>query len=658
MSYRSFRRLLAGALVATLPLSACTSTPQPAPPPTTSLPAFRLVAFDSCEQLLTDLRKAARTAVGPWGLSNDWGHWAQFSRADAAMAKGAEAAAPAARGTDFSGTNNHEADADEPDLVKTDGRRIVTVNNGVLRVVDAASRKQTGRLNLGVNADGRGGSDLELLLSGDHALVLVPGSHWWVGSSAYRGKIRPTDGPVGPQLLLVDLAGAPTVVSRYRTDGQLVDARQTGSTARVVLRATPRFDFPRDPRATDEKKMLAKNRAVIDMAPADAWLPSYEVTTGGKTQQGRVECDRVSRPTDFSGTSMVTVLTFDLAADALGNGDPVSVVADGDTVYGTGSSLYIASDQRWRRNTWRGGAESMIAPKTEIHRFDTTGTARPTYAASGSVPGWLLNQYALSEWDGHLRVATTARDSGDGFAGPSPSASAGSVSASAIRVLKQQGGTLVETGKVDGLGKGEQIYSVRFIGPRGYVVTFRQTDPLYSVDLTDPAKPTVTGELKITGYSAHLQPAGDNRLIGIGQEADKFGRTQGTQVSLFDVADPTNPKRLAQHHIAGGYSEAEYDPHALLWWPGTNLLVVPMTVYNDDAVKQAQPTASALALRVTDTGMTEIDAITQPATTSRDVNPTIRRTLVIGNVLWSVSDAGLQATDLSTMDPLGWLPTA
>jgi hypothetical protein len=387
-------------------------------------------------------------------------------------------------------------------------------------------------------------------------------------------------------------------------------------------------------------------------------LPSYEVTTGGKTLQGRVGCDRVSRPTDYSGTSLVTVLTFDLAASALGNGDPVSVVADGDTVYGTGSSLYIATDQRWRRNTWSGGAESMIAGKTEIYRFDTAGTARPTYAASGSVPGWLVNQYALSEWDGHLRVATTARDSGDGFDGPSPSASTGTVSASAIRVLKQQGGTLVETGKVDGLGKGEQIYSVRFIGPRGYVVTFKQTDPLYSVDLADPAKPTVTGELKITGYSAHLQPAGDNRLIGIGQEADKDGRTQGTQVSLFDVADPKNPKRLAQHHIAGGYSEAEYDPHALLWWPATNLLVVPMTVYDDAAVKRSEPQSSALALRVTDTGMTEIDAITQPVTKDRDVSPTIRRTLVIGNVIWSLSDAGLQATDMSTMDSLGWLPTA
>src|SRR5262249_27258747 len=130
---------------------------------------------------------------------------------------------------------------------------------------------------------------------------------------------------------------------------------------------------------------------------------------------------------------------------------------------------------------------------------------------------------------------------------------------------------LHEVGHVGGLGKGERIYGVRFVGPAGYVVTFRQTDPLYVVDLRDPATPRVAGELKINGYSAYLHPAGNGRLIGVGRSADDKGRATGMQVSLFDVADPTRPARIAQYVLPGGYTEAEYDPHAFLYWQPTGL---------------------------------------------------------------------------------------
>jgi hypothetical protein len=648
MSYRLIRRLLGGALVAALPLVAgCTATDdRPTPAPPAGAPQLRLVAFDSCAQLLTDLRRAARDAVGPYGLPGaDRMEATDALRGGARTglekyagpvpAAGAPAAAPA-----FSGTNNHERDADEPDLVKTDGKRIVVVDHGELQVIDAASRTRTGRLDLGVS-----GGETQLLLAGDHALVLVPGSTWNDGGWVRREKTPVPGAGYGAQVLLVDLTGTPRVLSRYRGTGVLLDARQTGTTARVVLRSTPRFDFRELPGIDDQQKRITANQGVVDAARADTWLPSYEVTTGRTIDRGQVGCDRVSRPTEYSGTSLVTVLSFDLAAAALGTGDPVSVVADGDTVYGTGTSLYIANDQRWRQYPWRGtGTVAPGTPHTELYRFDVAGTARPTYAATGTVPGRLVNQYALSEWNGHLRVATTRTGRTD-------------AEISAIHVLRQQGGTLVETGTVDGLGKGERIYSVRFVGPRGYVVTFKQTDPLYSVDLADPAKPTVTGELKITGYSAHLQPVGDNRLVGIGQEADAQGRTRGTQLSLFDVADPARPNRLAQHQVAHGQSEAEYDPHALLWWPATKLLVVPLTVY-DPVAKPTGQAPAALALRVTDAGFTEVGAINQPVTAERGGQPTIRRSLVVGDVLWTVSDAGLQASDLGTLHTLTWLPVA
>ncbi|AGZ46778.1 beta-propeller domain-containing protein [Actinoplanes friuliensis] len=627
------RRLLFCAVLAlTIPLAGCTSAPEPepvAPPPATPIAgaatAMRLVAFDSCEQLITDLRRAAKANVGPWGFGGDAMpevlRGGARTMADSAAAGAEKSVAPPA----FSGTNVHEQGADEPDVVKTDGRRIVTISAGYLRVVDAATRKETGKLDLDVQ-----GAQLQLLLSGDSALVLVPSGlvHRYFSDKRQAAA----QAAEGPQVLLVDLTGAPKIVSRYRGEGNLVDARMTGTTARVVLRTTPRIKFPDDPDASEQKRLSA-NRGAIDSAPGSAWLPGWEVTDGTQTTKGQVDCGRVSRPTEYSGGALVSVLTFDLTKPTLGSGEPVTIVADGDTVYGTADSLYLASDQRWKLDRFLGRADVPVRQETDLYKFTIQSNQPPVYRAAGTVPGFLINQYALSDWDDHLRVATTDAKT----------------DRSAVRVLTEQGDKLVQTGIVDGLGKGERIYSVRFIGARGYVVTFKQTDPLYSLDLSNPAQPKVTGELKITGYSAHLQPVGEDRLIGIGQEADTNGRTQGLQVSLFDVSNPAQPKRLSQYHLPQGYSDAEYDPHSLLWWPASNLLVVPVNTYT---VRGGQ--SEALALTVTGSTIKLADRVTQP--TAAGYQPMIQRSLVIGNVLWTLSDSGLQASDMSTMDRLSWLP--
>ncbi|MEV7621656.1 beta-propeller domain-containing protein [Actinoplanes sp. NPDC089786] len=602
------RRIL---LVTTLLLAGCTSgtpTPTPTPPPVKS--GFKLVAFDSCEQLTKDLKAAAKKSVGPWGFSGGmmrtFGAVPDGARSAASAGGTADKAAPA-----FSGTNVHEVGVDEPDIVKTDGKRIVTITGGSLRVIDAASHKATGQLPL----DAWG--DADLLLSGDRALVLT---HQGGGDVLYDRKMPMR--PAGAELILVDLTGAPRVISRYRGEGRLVDARQTGDTARVVLTSQPRITFPDRPAARDDDEDRIKaNQRVIDRTSVDAWLPSWTVTTGDTTEQGKVACNDVRRPVTYSGRSMLTVLTFPLSAPKLDSGRPVSIVADGDTVYGTPTSLYVASDQRWRLDFFPGRDNRTVPQETDVFRFDVTGSEPPVYRAAGKVPGFLINQYALSEWDGHLRVATT--DSAQ--------------QSSAVRVLKPDGETLTQVGEVDGLGKNERIYSVRFIGPRAYVVTFRQTDPLYSLDLSNPAAPRVTGELKITGFSAHLQPVGPDRLVGVGQEATEEGRRQGTQVSLFDVSDPAAPRRLAQHHVKNGYSEAEYDPHAILWWPDTKLFAVPVN-------------EGLLALTVTDNGLTEAGQIAPRASAMQ-----VRRNLVIGGELWTLYENGLQISRLSTLEPVTYL---
>jgi uncharacterized secreted protein with C-terminal beta-propeller domain len=173
------------------------------------------------------------------------------------------------------------------------------------------------------------------------------------------------------------------------------------------------------------------------------------------------------------------------------------------------------------------------------------------------------------------------------------------------------------------------------------------------VDLRDPAKPVVTGELKITGYSAYLHPAGDDRLIGVGQEASAQGRVQGTQISLFDVGDPAKPNRLAQYHVKGGHSEAEFDPHAFLYWPQTGLLVVPLNTYKSGRADQK---SGALALKVTDGAITELGFLEHPVEAGNMYSSTIRRSLVINGTLWTVSSRGLMASDLGNVTQQAWVP--
>jgi hypothetical protein len=653
---------------------------------------FRLVSFDSCDQAERQLRAAAAGFVGPWGFGAAGRE--QFAgepvageaAADSAAGPGpapapglAENAAPAPAGRaapggapapgadpalaapDHSGTNVHESGVDESDLVKTDGRRIVVISQGILRVVDAQRRLQTGTLDLrpaipdnlsGIDLAGRW-QPADLLLHGDRALVLFPES-WWGGfpmpvePPVDRGD--PVIGPeppgsiAGPRLLLVDLTGTPRVIGEYTVDGGLVDARAVAGTARVVVRSAPRIGFPRPSGAVTEDAMLAANRLAIQSAELTDWLPRYQLNTAGRTETGQVECTAMSRPESYSGTSMLTVLTFDLAAPALGDGTPVSVVADGDTVYSNGTSLYVASDQRWRILPQPGldGPDQPLDDRTELYKFDTSQPGPPRFAAAGSVPGWLVNQYAISEWEGHLRVATTSGQTGN----PTDPAE------SAVYLLAERDGELVETGSVGGLGRTERIHSVRFTGPIGYVVTFRETDPLYTLDLRDPARPAVLGELKITGYSAYLHPLGDGRLVGVGQEADLNGRTLGTQVSLFDVSDLANPTLAATHQVAFGQSEAEFDPHAFLWWPDRRMLVIPLVSWSEE---RQFPTAGALVLQVDGDRFTELDMISHPAGSSWPRTGEIRRSLVVGDTLWTVSDLGLQANALSTLEVTGWI---
>jgi uncharacterized secreted protein with C-terminal beta-propeller domain len=304
-------------------------------------------------------------------------------------------------------------------------------------------------------------------------------------------------------------------------------------------------------------------------------------------------------------------------------------------VYASDRSLYVAT-QGWTPMPATPGAEPPGRSFTTIHRFATDAPDSTAYRASGQVPGYLLNQFSLSEHGGVLRTATT--DEPAWWTGGT-----GTESQSHVTVLDERDGALRKVGQVGGLGRGERIFAVRFIGPAGYVVTFRQIDPLYVVDLERPSQPVVRGELKIRGYSAYLHPLGGGLLLGVGQDATDAGAQLGTQLSLFDVSDPSSPRRLHQAAVTGASSQAEFDHHAFLWWAPRDLAVVPLNVFDGRPFQGAAGFRVQRAAGIAETGR------------ASHANAPILRSFVLGGRLFTLSDAGIEANSLDNLAELGWL---
>ena len=373
--------------------------------------------------------------------------------------------------------------------------------------------------------------------------------------------------------------------------------------------------------------------------------------TGKRRRSALVSCRDVRRARVYSGMGMLTILTLDLDR-GLELTDSDALMSDVQTVYASRRALFVAT-QRW--DAYDPDATEAPRTRTAIHGFDASEPGGTRYRASGEVPGHLLSQWALSERGGVLRVASTEIPPwwGDGGARESESF---------VTTLGERDGRLVQLGQVGGLGRGERIFAVRFIGDVGYVVTFRQVDPLYTVDVSDPAAPAVLGELKILGYSAYLHPAGAGRLIGVGQDATEEGMRTGAQISLFDVSDPAAPRRLHQRLIAeGSSSDVEWDHRAFLYWAPARLAVLPVSIYDQATTSEPMvyrpPWMGAIGFGIDPVaGISERGRIAHPATQGDAWRAAVRRSLVVGERLFTVSDIGVQASDLATLGGAAWVP--
>lgn len=623
--------------------------------------AARLQSFASCDALLRYAKRHGSRIVGPWGLGSLTALPVRAAGPEEAAPSGAQGAVP---GVDYSTTNVQEEGVDEPDIVKSDGSHIFVIAQGKLQAVDVRGPKPrlVGSLQL------EQGWNHQLFLHGNRVLVLSSGGFEIQPLPAVAessSSILPVQ--TGTVLTEVDVSDPAVmrVVRTLKVDGSYLNARLTGSIARVVITSTPiglEFAAPSGSDSQATAEATARNRAVIARSRLRNWVPSYVLAnerTGRKTKRVLAGCRQIKRPPEFSGLGMITVLTIDIAK-GLEPVDSDAVMTDGQTVYASPESLYVAT-QRWIDPIVY--SESDVVPPsmtTAVHKFDISDPAKTEYRGSGEVAGFLLNQWSLSEHKGFLRVATTEQ----------PVWWQGSPvreSESFVTVLEDAGGKLVQVGRVGELGRGERIYAVRFIGDVGYVVTFRQVDPLYTIDLSNPAHPAVMGELKILGYSAYLHPLGGDLLLGVGQDATVEGRVLGTQLSVFDISNLRSPVRLHQRTIGPGSSEAEWDHHAFLYWPAKRLTVLPIqTAFLDPQTGLQNGFVGAIGFRVgREIGIAKVGTVSHvvlpPDPQPEPVYPwavPIRRSLVVGDTLYTVSEQGLKASSLDTLSDRAWIAFA
>ncbi|MET0526185.1 MAG: beta-propeller domain-containing protein [Nocardioides sp.] len=535
-----------------------------------------LQPVESCDELLDHYVDQALEIVGPhgWELGGYWPAGdviagalpaAPSAEMDALtrQSNSYESAKVPSTSTSVNsdtGTNVQEQGVDEPDVVKTDGDLLVRIQDATLTTYDVTG-KETMELSQ-IRLDGF--EDGEILLSGDTVVAL--------GNDGSRSRNRgygwyANTGPTTTRVVSVDLSdpGAPQVGDTVDLDTSLVTARQHGSSIRLVTAAgLPELDFVQPTGRRGMRTAREANERVVRETTLADWIPSMSVDGGEPTQLA--DCKDMAIPRQDIGLDTMNVVGFE--ADDPADVHAIGLAGNASLAYESPDHLYLAASPF---AAW--GECFDICPMvtdrsansgtTMVFDFEVTGT-EATYVGSGEVEGSVADRWAIDEYDGVLRLALGPTQATGNF--------------NSVVTLERRGDELVEIGRVDKLGVGEQIESVRWFDALAIVVTFRQVDPLYAIDLSDQDDPRLMGHLEIPGFSEYLHPLGERRLVGIGQAPSGKGGW-GAQAGLFDVTDLTSPRRIAVlSYGPGTEARAGADPRQFTWLPKERTL---LTVISD-----------------------------------------------------------------------------
>lgn len=571
----------------------------------------------------------------------------------------------------YSETNVQVEGVDEADIVKTDGKYIYTLSKGRLVIAEAypaSNAKILSTLDLG------GFRAQEMFIDGN--TVLIFGNEYRNFDYGVPKIVSPQD-PSAPMpeiyppprrsmsmtvLQLWDTSNKrnPKLERSVEFEGNYMSSRKIGSMAYFVINSYP-------------------NYYIMEDSPNDI-VPIYRDVQGGVVAQDYAPvapCNEVGYlgpepPTSGNFVTVASISMSDLDAEV----KKEVVVASGQNVYASMNNLYLAEvSYSYEPEPVPLVAEMPQPPggimppeprrsiqTTLIHKFALDG-GNIYYQGYGEAPGTILNQFSMDEHNGYFRIATTighvSRQGGG--------------SSNNIFIFD---GDMNPTGSVEDLAPGERIYSARFMGDKGYMVTFKKVDPLFVIDLSNPRAPKVLGKLKIPGYSDYLHPIDENHLIGIGKdtveaEEGDFAWYQGIKMAIFDVSDVEKPKQMHVEIIGdrGTNSYALQDHKAFLYDKEKNLLVIPILLAEIDEEQYGSEMRAntqgdyvfqgayvydltlqnGFRLRGSITHVDDEDVFKKSGYYYGGNDYSVKRSLFIGDVLYTVSELKILANSLSDL---------
>lgn len=696
---RTLALILLLCLVSSLVLSACSFSPLP-----TQASANGLTGAKDYTTLIKSLQEMMKYQTA---TPNRY----YLAGAPQESAAAADKTAGSSASSGYSQTNIQVEGVDEADLIKTDGQYLYLIASNRLYIVDA---RQPSQMTVVSSILFKAASETKSIVTGESVLEMFLDTAHNRLILLISGYLYQKDATTGSEPAVRDFAAdkmmypyqagrnytttrvydisdksEPKLTRQFTQEGSYITARKIGDIVTVV---TSKYQY---------RIMAMTEPAIVDqVAPAET-AGSEPAAGSASSETAGADSTAETTETAAAGTDIKPEDVFPATTDSPTDGvwetvapDQITLVKNGDpgnqvilasidtvddsqkpdllAVIGTSGTVYCSTDYLYMLG-WRtiyhepadSKSQATYENYTDIYRYSLKD-GQIKAAGEGTVPGSILNQFSLDEYNGYLRIATTTGEAWSGSANPSKNN---------IYILNS---SLKRVGSVTGLAAGETIRSVRFIGDTGYVVTFRTTDPLFVLDLGTPSNPKVLGKLKIPGYSAYLHPYGEDRLLGIGYDVAVDGEIayeKGLKVSLFDISDLSSPKELSTILLGsrGSYSDLTYNHKSLLFSLEKNLIAFPALLAKtttDSRLEYGQPNFQGLIVLtvandklVLRGGVTHFDkfsAIDGPLQTftENDMNAfygydAINRGAFIDDTLFTFSNRQVRASSLDTLAKVG-----
>ncbi|MDN4494814.1 beta-propeller domain-containing protein [Ureibacillus aquaedulcis] len=536
----------------------------------------------------------------------------------------------------YSSTNNQVEEIDEGDTVVTDGKFIYSIIENQVIITDV--RKPQLKVASKIKLDGNS-YPMQLMIHND-MLIVFTDQYIETEKDGHISGISMTKAA----FYNVKDAANPQLIREIGQDGYMNGLRKYEDTLYIVTNNTPNY-------------WLLSEQEEVELRPY-----TYDSSEGEELEPMGI--DKLTILPGSSEPNYTIISAINLANFKNEKVETKGFLGGSSALYMSKEALYLTAIN-YLPATVEGNATSKMAEdmaimpvgaaNTDIYKFSIDGT-NVEFKASTAISGTILNQFSMDEHEGFFRVATTE---GNLF---------GSSEEATKNHLFIYNENLEKVGEVTDLAKGEKIYSARFMGDKAYIVTFKQVDPLFVIDLQNPEQPEVLGELKIPGFSNYLHPLDENHLIGIGYDTENrvdnfskepFTTTAGIKISLFDITDYTNPKEQDSVIIGGRgtYSEVEYNHKALFRNDQHNYYGFPVSVYEGKGEYEVEYKGSgAHVYEITaENGIKLKGDLVKPAKEGEeyeDWESAILRLMYIDETLYTVSRENIKSYDLQTFNEI------